>query len=57
MLNIFGMVINEEDPTKYCSGVGKMLHMISWRRLDIRNSVQDCASYMQEPTKEQKTLC
>ena len=31
---------------KYRSGVGKMMHMMRWSRLETYNSVRDCARHM-----------
>ncbi len=44
--------LDEEDQTKYRSGVGKMMHMMRWTRPDIYNAVMDCARHMQGTTED-----
>ncbi len=43
---------NEEDQTKYRSGVGKMMRMMRWTRPGIYNAVRDCARHMQGTTED-----
>ncbi len=46
------MQLGEDDQTKYCSGVCKMMQIMRWTRPDIYNSVRDCVRHMQRTTKE-----
>ena len=38
--------LSKGEQTHYRSGVGKLLHMMGWSRLEIYNAVRDLSRYM-----------
>ena len=41
-----GEILANKDQSKYQSGIGKMMNMVRWSRLDIYNVSQDCTRHM-----------
>lgn len=42
--------LDEQEASKYCSGVGKLIHMIWWSCNDLLNSVRELTRFMSCPT-------
>jgi hypothetical protein len=45
-----GELLSAEMTTKYCSGIGKMMHMMQYSHPEVYNSVQDLSRQMKGPT-------
>ena len=41
-----GGILANKDQSKYQPGIGKMMHMMRWSRLDIYNATHDCARHV-----------
>ena len=44
-------VVGKEEHTKYRAGVGKLMHIMQYSRLEIYNATRDCTRHLQGPSK------